>query len=69
MGLVNAWISPRVKLKEVLFLTGCWFHFLTFHLNNYYDIAFNSRQKKMCINPFSSNIHIQILQTELLTFP
>ena len=45
MGLVNAWISPRVKLKGVLFSTGCWFHFLTFQLNNYYDIAFNSRQK------------------------
>ena len=25
--------------------------------------------EKMRINPFSSNIHIQILQTELLKFP
>ena len=45
MGLVNAWISPRVKLKGVLFSTGCWFHFLIFQLNKNYDIAFNSRQK------------------------
>ena len=45
MGLVNAWISLRIKLKGVLFSTRCWFHFLTFQLNNYYDIAFNSRQK------------------------
>ena len=26
-------------------------------------------KKIMCINPFSSNIYIQILQTEFLTFP
>ena len=45
MGLVNAWISLRVKLKGCYFQQGADFIFSTFQLNNCYDIAFYSRQK------------------------